>query len=268
MNVFRLLRPSHWIKNLLVFAPLFFGGALHDAGKGGLAFAAFCAFCLVAGGGYAWNDALDGTEDAAHPEKKSRPVAKGRISPARAGAVGFAAVSAGMAAAAAYAPAALPAIGAYAALSAAYSLQAKRVPVVELLFFPAFYLARIFAGGAATGIAISNWLVLCVVFISLFFVTVKRTAEKSAMYSERFLGRMTVIFGASALMSYGLYSVLGARSPYATYSVIFPIAGVMRYLMLAEREGNGAFPERLMTGDPFIFAVIAGWGAYVYALLY
>lgn len=269
MNAILLLRPSQWTKNLLVFAPLFFGGELHNPEKVSASVIAFFAFCLVAGGGYAWNDAQDGSADREHAAKKRRPVAAGKISRMRAGAVGFAATGAGIALAATYVPTAAVALGAYAALSAIYSLGMKRIPIAELLFFPAFYLMRVFAGGTATDIAVSGWLALCVIFISLFIITAKRKAEigRSA-YSERFLENIAVIFGSAALMSYGIWCVIIAPSPYAVYSMLFPVAGIMRYLMLAEKEKATEYPERIIFGDPWTVCVIIGWVAWTYALSY
>lgn len=269
MSVIALLRPTHWVKNLLVFAPLFFGGALYDQEKATAAFIAYCAFCLIASGGYAWNDMLDKEKDAKHLEKRFRPIPQGTISSLRAGIAGFTASCAGIAVALAYAPVTVPIVGTYVALSAIYSLYVKRIPIIELLFFPAFYLARIFAGGMATRIVISHWLILCIIFISLFLIIIKRTVEKDTqIYSQQLLKHMTVIFGSAALMSYGLYTTLGARSPYAIYSIFFPVAGIMRYLMLAEQKTNGEFPEKIILKDPFIAITIVLWIIYMYVLLY
>lgn len=269
MKALAILRPSHWIKNLLVFVPLFFGGALHDPVKVKSVIVAYAAFCLVASGGYAWNDIMDKEEDAQDARKKNRPIPTGAASSLHAGFVGFASMSTGIGIAATYIPHALPSIGFYAAASALYSLYAKRIPVIELLFFPAFYLARVFTGGAVAGITPSHWLLLCIIFISLFIIAIKRKAEANErMYPKTFLDLMVAIFGGSALMSYGLYGVLGARSPYAVYSMLFPIAGVMRYLMIAEKEKGGEYPEKTVIQDPFIAGSVTLWILFMYALLY
>lgn len=264
-----LMRPSHWVKNLLVFAPVFFGGALGNTTKTGVAAIACGAFCLIAGGGYALNDAADREEDALHPEKGNRPLARGRIAPGHAVALGIAAMGAGTAIAAAGAPEAVPAMGLYAVLSAAYSGFAKRIPVAEMLFFPAFYLARVFAGGQAADIAISRWLILCVIFMSMFLITVKREAERDSMgYPKEFFRSMMPIFAATALMSYGLYCVLAARSPQAIYSILFPIAGIMRYIALAAEGKAGENPERTVIRDPFMAGIVVVWALWMYALIY
>ena len=77
----RLLRPHHWLKNLLVAVPL---ATAHQFTPGAvlrtlLAFAAFsiCASCV-----YVLNDMIDVEADRAHPLKKARPFASGALSAA------------------------------------------------------------------------------------------------------------------------------------------------------------------------------------------
>ena len=72
-----ILRPKHWIKNGFVFAPVFFSGQLNQWGIFKEEFFAFIAFSLAASTVYTLNDWFDRGADAKHPEKKTRPFAKG-----------------------------------------------------------------------------------------------------------------------------------------------------------------------------------------------
>ena len=87
-DVIQLVRPHHWVKNGFVLAGLLFGHAWHDPALVAAALAATAAFCLVSSAVYAFNDALDAARDREHPEKNSRPVARGAISVAAAHAIG------------------------------------------------------------------------------------------------------------------------------------------------------------------------------------
>lgn len=64
-----LLRPKHYLKNLLVFLPLFFGGRLTDAAALGRTALTFAAFCLLASSVYVFNDLCDRTRDRCDPLK-------------------------------------------------------------------------------------------------------------------------------------------------------------------------------------------------------
>ena len=77
----KLLRPKHWAKNVFVLAPLLFSGRATETAVVMDAILVFVAFCLAASAVYAFNDVIDSTEDRAHPVKRDRPVAAGRIGP-------------------------------------------------------------------------------------------------------------------------------------------------------------------------------------------
>lgn len=73
-------RPAQALKQLPVLAPVAFGHRLHDAGAVASVVACAVAFTLVASGGYLVNDVVDRADDAAHPRKRTRPVAADRKS--------------------------------------------------------------------------------------------------------------------------------------------------------------------------------------------
>ena len=75
-----LLRAQQYVKNIFVFAPLFFGLQLGNRELLWDTVLAFVAFSLAASGVYLLNDCLDVAEDRQHPSKKSRPIASGIIS--------------------------------------------------------------------------------------------------------------------------------------------------------------------------------------------
>jgi len=79
VNLVRLSRPSHWLKNGFVLAALVFARKVTDAGAVVRAAGAFAAFCLASSAIYALNDVVDRREDAQHPSKRTRPVASGAI---------------------------------------------------------------------------------------------------------------------------------------------------------------------------------------------
>ena len=146
-------------------------------------------FCLAASSVYAFNDARDAREDRAHPVKRHRPVAAGRISTRHATwtAVFLAAGALGTAWAAA--PGAWTWIGAYLALNVAYSLGLKHVVLLDVFAIASFFVLRLLAGAGAVEVHPSVWLLLCGGFGELEHFT--RVAEGRApfesLWSHHFL---------------------------------------------------------------------------------
>lgn len=173
----RLLRPSQWSKNLLVFVPLFLSHRVFEAPLWMAALLAFLAFSACASALYIWNDLLDIQADRAHPRKRLRPLASAQVSiPAALGVMGALSLLA-VALCASLPPAAWGLLTAYAAGSAVYSLLLKRVVMLDVVALAALYTLRIFLGGAATGIRISVWTTAFSAFTFLSLALVKRLTE-------------------------------------------------------------------------------------------
>src|SRR6266700_5923540 len=74
-------RPRQWTKNLLLFAGIIFAAKLGDASRWAETVAAFVAYCAASSASYLVNDVRDAPHDRAHPVKRSRPIARGELSP-------------------------------------------------------------------------------------------------------------------------------------------------------------------------------------------
>ncbi len=73
------MRPSEWIKNLLVFAGLLFSQKLGQGPEVVDAVLTFAAFCAISSAGYLFNDLRDASLDRLHPNKRRRPIASGEL---------------------------------------------------------------------------------------------------------------------------------------------------------------------------------------------
>ncbi len=172
----KALRPHQWMKNVLVFLPVV---AAHAFEMQSLIMAtlAFLSFSLVASSVYVLNDLLDLTSDRTHPRKCKRPFASGSI-PISAGTwmiAGLLVLGGGLALL--VGPYFCAVMAGYLLLTTAYSLTLKRKIVVDICTLAALYTIRIIAGGVATGIPLSVWLLAFAIFIFLSLAAVKRQAE-------------------------------------------------------------------------------------------
>src|SRR5690606_35055973 len=69
------------------------------------------------------------------------------------------------------------ALAVYLATTLAYSFALKRSPVLDVFVLAGLYTLRILAGGAATGIPVSEWLLAFSMFFFLSLALLKRFAE-------------------------------------------------------------------------------------------
>jgi 4-hydroxybenzoate polyprenyltransferase/phosphoserine phosphatase len=177
----KALRVHQWIKNLLLFVPLFTAFAYAQPGKLGSAMALFLSFSLVASATYLMNDLWDLDSDRRHPRKRERPMACGRISVVQAlAAAGLLAVV-GLGLAWAIAPVVLWVVAGYMVLTSVYSWVLKTYVLIDVLALSALYTYRVLAGGVATDIAVSPWLLAFSVFTFFSLALVKRCSELVSM---------------------------------------------------------------------------------------
>ena len=160
----RQLRLYQWAKNALVFIPLL--GAL-----------AFFCFGLVASSVYVLNDLRDVEADRHHPRKRFRPLASGAM-PVMVGK----ALAATLLFAGALLAMQLPkefwfVIAGYWAATLGYSLGLKKRPILDVGILAGLYTVRMYAGSAATGVPVSEWLASFAMFLFLSLAFIKRAAE-------------------------------------------------------------------------------------------
>jgi 4-hydroxybenzoate polyprenyltransferase len=280
-----LFRPRQWVKNSFVLAPLVFSGRAAEVGAVGTALLSAALFSGLASGIYAINDALDRESDRAHPLKRNRPVASGRISYRQAMLVG------GVLAALATVGAFLvePAFGfvalTYLGLNVAYSTWLKSVVILDVFTVSSFFLLRLLAGAFVISVVPSVWLLLCGGLLALHLGFTKRRHELSILgdasphhravltqYSAEFLDQMSSVLLSVTVVSYIMYSLTSETAQTLgtdalSYSVAFVLYGVFRYLYLVHRRGGGC-PTETLLADGHLLSVVALWLAYCGWVIY
>jgi 4-hydroxybenzoate polyprenyltransferase len=171
------VRPSHWLKNVLVFLPLVAAHRLYAPGLLAKCLVAFVAFTLCAASIYLFNDLRDLNADRRDPQKRLRPLASGRIG-VTGSLIGAAVLLiAGMSVGYMLRPALLAVIGTYYIAMVVYSLGAKAIAILDVLILACGYASRVVAGSVAAGLARSPWLSAFCVFLFLSLALIKRYSE-------------------------------------------------------------------------------------------
>ncbi|TCM78977.1 UbiA family prenyltransferase [Rhodovulum steppense] len=172
----RAIRPHQWLKNILVFMPMLAAHVV-EIGAFAASLMAFMAFSLIASSVYVLNDLLDLAADRAHPRKRERPFASGRIPIAHGTWLAGGLFLAGAVVSLALGPAFFLVMAGYYLLTTAYSLALKRRVVIDICVLAGLYTLRIIAGGVATGLTLSVWILAFSIFFFFALAAVKRQAE-------------------------------------------------------------------------------------------
>jgi len=278
------LRPRHWPKHAVLFAPLVFARELFNPPLLARALLAFAVFCLVSGSVYLINDLADIESDRRHPVKRNRPLASGRIGTRFAAAAAALLLAASLALAWPLGATFFATVIGYFGLFLAYSFYLKHVILVDVLTIAVGYFLRVVAGAFAIGVEVSGWLVSSMIFLALFLALCKRRSELEypeavnhrrilQEYSVPLLDQLISITTASTLISYTLYTVSPEtlekfHTPYLVLTVPFVVYGIFRYLYLVHAQGHGESPTEVFLTDKPLLADVALWVAVAVIILF
>lgn len=280
----RLARPWHYVKNLLVFVPLFFSGQFFSAPQKVLCAAlAWGSMSLLASTVYVINDLHDCERDRQHETKKNRPIASGSVSKRAAViyaalllalALGLHALVCCLSGGVTMATAVLTA---YLICNIGYSVFGlKNTPIIDVSIVALGFVLRMLYGSAATGIETSNWLLLTVLMGSYYMALGKRrnelrdSGEKSRAvlrhYSEAFLSRGMTMFLTLTIAFYALWSVDVAHA-YAVMSVPLAVLIALCYSLDIEGESDGD-PIEVILHDKKLIALGLVYAVVMLCIVY
>jgi 4-hydroxybenzoate polyprenyltransferase len=205
-----LLRVHHWTKNFLLFVPLFAAHVSIWSPKWQTAVIAFLSFNLIASSIYILNDIVDLVFDRAHQTKRSRPLASGTISVVPAILIGISLLLGGLFIGFKISGAFLSYELTYVLLNILYIIKFKKVIMIDVVLLALFYILRIEAGGVATNIGVSHWLLSFSSFLFFGLAIIKRYSEliKAGQLGIVDRGRDYRLQDKEALLSIGTASSL------------------------------------------------------------
>ncbi len=173
----RALRVEQWVKNLLVFVPLTMAHQVSDVTLYDDVLLAFFAFSVCASAVYILNDLTDVEADRAHDTKRHRPFAAGELSTSLGWTLGVLCVTVGSMLASRLPLSFALVLLVYLFVTTLYTFWLKHVPLVDVIVLALLYTGRVIAGGAATSIMPSPWILGFSLFFFLSLAFVKRYAE-------------------------------------------------------------------------------------------
>jgi 4-hydroxybenzoate polyprenyltransferase len=263
------MRPLHWIKNVLIFAALVFGGKLKEPLAIGRVIIAFICFSLAASAVYILNDIFDRETDKLHPEKCKGSIAAGSIT------VNSALILSVICAAAAVISSLLLeknfafVILSYIGLMLFYSLALKKVMILDCVVIAIGFCLRAIAGAVVIKVSISPWLIICTFALCLFIAFSKRRGELMLLrdnseafratlagYTPELLAHMLDVTSGLAVVCFLLYAmddrtreIFGSNN--LVYTTPLVLYCIFRFSALIQ-NGKYSNPVKLILRDlPF-----------------
>ena len=278
----KLLRFEQWVKNLFVFAPLFFSGNITNLDLLIKSFFAFAVFSLAASTVYILNDYSDIESDKKHPEKSKRPLASGAISKPIAvfifiGLIALCSVL--IFCGGAYFQNNFwkfaTIVVFYFLMNVAYTFKLKHVAIIDVCIIAIGFVLRVLAGGYATGIYISQWAILLTFVLALVLAIGKRRGElinaqisgktRRALdgYNVQFADIALSISCTLAIVCYLMFTlspeVQQKFHSRVFYTVIFVVFAFLRYLQQTLVYNKTESPTKIVYRDRYIQVTLVLW---------
>ena len=291
-SIVKLIRPKHYLKNFLIFLPLFFSGELNNINKVIVCFFGFISFCLLASTVYVINDLKDVEIDKLNPTKKNRPIASGKIKMNEA---------------------VLIIIGLlilmcifnflsynfkyitlnqfiilllleclYLILNILYSFGLKNIPIVDIVILVSGFIIRLVYGAEITQIEISNWMYLTVMSGAFYMGLGKRRNEvikqgdKSRKvlkkYNKEFLDKFMYVCLVLSIVFYSLWTIDGQTiervgSNYMIWTIPLLMIILMKYSLIIEGDSYGD-PVDVLIKDRFLIVLVLLFVFSMISILY
>lgn len=273
-----LIRINHWIKNLFIFAPIFFSGRYMELPLLLNTIYAFIGFSFVASAIYIMNDWKDIEADRLHPEKKNRPLASNKVTKKEAAILMGILILSGFSiyAFAFKEPSAILLLLFYFVMNVAYTFKLKYVSIIDVAIVATGFVIRIFVGGAATDIYLSHWLIIITFLLALLIAIGKRrddvliyleTGTKTRKvvegYNIDFINVIMTVLVSVIVVAYVMYTVssdaMERHGEYLYVTLIFVFLGLMRYLQLIYVYKKSGNPTVILVKDKFILFTVIAW---------
>jgi 4-hydroxybenzoate polyprenyltransferase len=298
------MRPHQWYKNLLVFIPVVFGTvspfsewetagvpAVFNFGNYPALILGFAVLCAISSFGYVVNDIADREKDAAHPEKKNRPLPSGRISVITAKALAVVLFISGIVTAYLQNIGFFIVVVFYVLVSQLYNLGLRNWAVVDVVTIAVGFILRAISGTFLLGIPFTSWLVIGVFFVALVLGFGKRKNELQLLgddatehkavfqqYTKTMLDHSITMSATWVVLFYALYCYENFRDVWEVQPVMMTVpivAGiVLRYVYLLNidsdvgRKPHLALKDKGILVGGILFAIALGITLFFYVEVY
>ena len=283
-NYIKLMRPKHYLKNILIMLPLVFSGSIFDIKKDIVTILGLLSFCFAASFVYVINDIKDREKDKLHEKKKNRPIASGMISVRNAIIFGILLLALSyifnLLGTKQFLSISYICIIIYVILNILYSFGLKDIPLLDVAILVSGFLIRVLYGSSLINVEVSNWLYLTIISISFYLGLGKRRNELSKSsttrkvlkyYNREFLDKNMYMCLSISIIFYSLWCVdpitVSKTNNLLIWTIPMIILLCMKYSMDIENDGYGD-PVDVITDDKVLLLLSLICGIYMFIVMY
>lgn len=278
-SIIKLFRVKHYLKNVLIFLPLFFSGEFLSINIV-KAVLAFITFCLLSSAIYILNDICDYKNDRQHPTKSERPIANGTVSKKEAFIIMFACFIAGVILCIFTSRRIITFVYPllYVLINILYSIKLKNVPIVDIALLTSGFFIRVLYGGAVVDVPVSSWLYLTITAIAFYMVLGKRkkeldknpegnTRQVLKAYTSEFLDKFMYVCMTLAIVFYSLWAK-NLENSVMIWTVPLVILIAMKYSLDINKPESDGDPIEVILSDIPIILMLAVYAVTAVLVIY
>jgi 4-hydroxybenzoate polyprenyltransferase len=279
-----ILRPTHWIKNILIFVPAFFAQKLDLIFRDPTLIFTFIAFSLAASMIYVVNDWFDIEEDREHPVKANRPMAAKTVT--RSGVLLLLAILTSSLLVFLWLSHNTVPILIYLGLNLAYSISLKNLAIIDIVSISMGFVLRIVAGALAAGVLLTHWLIIITFLLAMCLALGKRRSElifsnthsknirrSLTGYNLEFINVTLYVLAGCTMVFYLMYCMseevadrMGTDKIY--YTAFWVVIGIIRFMQIIMVKQDLRSPMEILMSDRFLQVTLLFWLATFYFLIY
>jgi len=279
-NYFIMLRPKHWLKNLIIIIPYILYGKYDIFFLPNL-FIGFVSFSFLASGGYILNDIKDVDKDRLHPKKKYRPIANGLVN------VKVSFILSSLLIFISFLLSFYISINTlcisicYFILNLFYSNIGKKIRFFDILFLSTFYIIRIYYGSIISNIELTGWFIVTITFIVFSLSINKRYMECKNSNFEKIPGRdyntndkiflqiLMINFSVASIVLLNIHAYFVLNITSILFYFLINITSIcILFLYFDEHMNSSDDPvERILHNKPLLLIVVFFVCTYIYELI-
>ena len=276
----KLIRPKHWIKNLIIALPLILSQNLNLNSLFNFVLG-FSSFSLLASGGYILNDIRDVENDRLHLTKRLRPLASGVIDISIAFYLAVSLIIIAFFISFSINKLALLISFVYFITNYYYSIIGKALRFIDIILLSSFYIIRIFYGAIICDVKITGWFIATITLAVLSLSVNKRFMEclNSGMkdipgraYSAEDAGFLQIVMINFAMSSIVLLNIHAYFVLNITNSIFFVLlnllAASISLFYFDQTKNKSEDPvERILKNKNLLISLIFFVSIYVYEMI-